>query len=106
MTLGKRIKLARERLRPKVTQGDVGEHFGITDKAVSGWERDSERPDLAKIAKLARFLKVPSNWLLDGKGPPPSPDSLESLMERMEPGERAMLEAMAQTLLKQRENAA
>lgn len=102
MTLGKRIKAARERLRPKVTQGDLGEHFDITDKAVSGWERDSDRPDLAKIAKLARILKVPSAWLLDGKGPPPAPDALESILEQLDPSGRALLEAMAQTLLAQR----
>jgi transcriptional regulator with XRE-family HTH domain len=102
MTLGKRIKSARERLRPKMTQDALGDHFGITDKAVSGWERDTDRPDLAKIAKLARVLKVPSNWLLDGKSAPPAPDALESLLEELDPEARALLEAMAHTLLQQR----
>lgn len=102
MTLGKRIKAARQRLRPKVTQGAVGAHFGITDKAVSGWERDEDRPDLDKIAKLAEILKVPAKWLLAGKGAPPAPDSLESIVDELDPQGRALLEAMAQTLLKQR----
>lgn len=106
MTLGKRIKAARERLRPKVTQGELGSHFGITDKAVSGWERDIDRPDLAKIAKLAKILKVPASWLLDGKGAPPPPDALESVLESLNPEARALLEVMAQTLLKQHKSAA
>src|SRR6185437_6362162 len=59
MTLGKRIRAARKRLDPPMTQGAVGAEFGVTDKAISGWERDIDRPDLAKIAKLARLLKVP-----------------------------------------------
>lgn len=36
MTLGKRIKAARERLRPRVTQAKIGALFGISDQAVSG----------------------------------------------------------------------
>jgi transcriptional regulator with XRE-family HTH domain len=106
MTLGKRIKSARERLRPEMTQGDVAKHFNITDKAVSAWERDATVPELDKIAKLARVLRVPANWLLEGKGPPPSPDALESVMEQLDQESRSLLEAMAQTLLKQRGAAA
>src|SRR6266550_2657380 len=106
MTLGKRIKEARERLRPKVTQAMVGMHFGVTDKAVSGWERDEAVPELDKIADLARILKVPANWLLEGRGSPPAPDALESVLDRLNPADRALLEAMAQTLLQQRGAAA
>lgn len=106
MTLGKRIKQARERLSPKPTQADIGGKFGITDKAVSAWERDETVPDLDKIAKLARILKVPSSWLLDGKGPPPAADALESVLDQLDPVDRALLEAMAQTLLQQRGAAA
>jgi transcriptional regulator with XRE-family HTH domain len=102
MTLGKRIKAARERLEPEMTQGKLGAAFGISDKAVSAWERDDTRPDNAKLVKLARILKIPLNWLLDGKGAPPDPDALESVMEQLDPEARALLEAMAQTLLKQR----
>lgn len=102
MTLGKRIKAARERLRPKPTQADIGSHFRVTDKAVSAWERDETVPELDKIAKLARVLKVTSSWLLEGKGPPPSPDSIESGLEQLDPEARDLVAAMVQTLLKQR----
>lgn len=106
MTLGKRIKTARERLRPKMTQADVGEHFGISDKAVSGWERGDSMPELDKIAKLARLLKVPSSWLLEGRGAPPPPDSVETGLEMLDQDGRDLVASMVQTLLKQRGAAA
>jgi transcriptional regulator with XRE-family HTH domain len=106
MTLGNRIKAARERLKPKMTQGDLGGHFDVTDKAVSGWERDIDRPDLDKIARLARVLKVPSAWLLEGTTPPPSPDSLEVAIEDLLPGERAVVDATIQALRRQRDSVA
>lgn len=94
MTLGKRIKAARERLRPKMTQGDLGKFFDITDKAVSGWERDDTLPALGRIVEIARILKVPTAWLLDGKGPPPHPDSIEAEIDSLDPQERAFMASM------------
>lgn len=93
MTLGKRIKAARERLRPKKTQGDVGAHFGVTDKAVSAWERDDTVPEVEKIADLAELLKVPCVWLLKGTGEPPPPDAVETKMDGLTPAERAIIDA-------------
>jgi transcriptional regulator with XRE-family HTH domain len=106
MTLGKRIKAARERLDPRMTQPQVAAVFHITVQAVSGWERDESIPELDKIAKLARILKVPASWLLEGKGAPPASGALESILEQLDPSARELLEAMAQTLLKQRDAAA
>lgn len=105
MTLGKRIKAARERL-DGLTQAKLGEHFGVTDKSVSGWERDQDRPDIDKLGKLARILKVPTRWLLEGKGPPPPPEALESVVDQLDDNSRALLEAMAQTLLQRQRGAA
>lgn len=102
MTLGKRIKAARERLQPKPTQGDIAARFGVTDKAVSAWERDDTVPELDKIAKLAKLLKVPCLWLLEGSGRPPAPDALETTMDQLEPSERALISAMIETLRKER----
>lgn len=102
MTLGKRIKKARERLRPKVTQADVGAHFGISEQAVSGWEREIDRPDLDKIAKLARLLKIPAAWLLAGTGDPPPPDAIEVELEELNASERAIVRATIQALRKER----
>jgi transcriptional regulator with XRE-family HTH domain len=106
MTLGKRIKKARERLRPKPTQTDIGNLFGISDKAVSAWERDETVPELDKIAKLAKRLQVPCLWLLDGTGEPPEPDALEVAIENLRPSERAVVSATVQALRKARDKVA
>jgi transcriptional regulator with XRE-family HTH domain len=101
MTLGKRIKAARERLVPKPTQADVAAHFRVTDKAVSAWERDDTIPEVDKIAKLAKLLKVPSIWLLEGTGEPPAPDSIEVRIESLKPAQRALIGALIETIHKQ-----
>lgn len=81
MTLGNRIKTARERLHPKLTQKKLGEAFGISDKAVSAWERDETAPEPDKYAEIRRLLKVTYSWLLEGTGDPPAPDDVEVRME-------------------------
>jgi transcriptional regulator with XRE-family HTH domain len=102
MTLGKRIRSARDRLKPKVTQLQIATAFRVSEQAVSGWERDEHIPELDKIPRLARLLKVPSAWLLEGKGPPPPPDALESVMDQLDDEGRALLMEMAKTLLRRR----
>lgn len=81
MTLGKRIKAARERLRPKTTQAAVGDVFGVTGQAVSNWELGSEEPDWEKLPLLRCVLRVTYGWLLTGHGPMPSPTDPQVLLE-------------------------
>jgi transcriptional regulator with XRE-family HTH domain len=103
MTLGKRIKRARERLAPRVTQRHVADAFSISDKAVSAWERDDTIPELSRLPTLARLLKVPVAWLLEGTGePPPSPDDLEVRIEMLSPAERAIVIATVDAMHRQR----
>lgn len=100
MSLGTRIKQARERLVPKCTQKEIADHFGVTDQAVSNWEGDRDVPELGKIVKLARALKVPVLWLLEeGGGPPPSPNALETKIERLLPPDRDVVEATIEALM-------
>lgn len=106
MTLGNRIKAARERLQPKPTQEDVAAQMGVTDKAVSGWERDASIPELKKLAKLSKVLKVSALWLLEGTGNPPDPDSLEVQIDRLQPGERAVVRNVIEGFTKQRDSVA
>jgi transcriptional regulator with XRE-family HTH domain len=106
MTLGKRIRSARLRLAPKPTQQEVGDEFGITDKAVSSWERDESVPELEKAPKLARKLKVPLDWLLEGNGPPPPPDDIRVCLESLSEADRLLLNTLIQTLNKQRSDVA
>lgn len=82
MTMGKRIKAARERIHPKMTQQALAAALGISDKAVSGWERDEASPELGKLGDLRQILRVTYVWLVDGGATsPPSPDDPEVLLE-------------------------
>ena len=85
MTLGQRIRAARNRL--KLSQETVAEALGITKQAVSGWERGRETPEVPKLVPLARKLKVPVDWLLDGDGDPPEED--QEPLGGLTPTERA-----------------
>jgi len=94
VTLGQRIKLART--RRDFRQEDLADLFNITKQAVSGWERDREVPDVAKLPRLARKLEVSLEWLLDGTGEPkgnqPSP------LDGLTPTEQAAAIAFIETL--------
>ncbi len=96
MTLGERIKTARERLRPELSQTALGEHFGISGKAVSGWECNASVPKPDKLPKLRRILKVPYIWLLEGTGPPPDPD--DPTLDDLAPRDRATVETVIYSL--------
>lgn len=55
-----------------MTQKDIAEQLGITDKAVSKWERDIAFPDTATIPKLAEILGVSVEDLIQAKAAPPT----------------------------------
>lgn len=79
MKLGERIKLARKRLR--MTQKELGDKFGISEQAVSGWERGETTPEYDKLSQLRLVLRVNYAWLMEGNGDPPEPDALEVLLD-------------------------
>ena len=86
MTLGNRLKAARKKAR--LTQKQLGQHFGISSQAVSQWERDEVVPEFDKLNKLRIVLKVPADWLLGGSGPPPDHDEVSALLDRLDPASR------------------
>jgi len=55
-----------------MTQKDIADKLGITDKAVSKWERDIAFPDTATIPRLAEVLGVSVEALLQAKAAPVS----------------------------------
>jgi transcriptional regulator with XRE-family HTH domain len=63
MTLGAFIRSLR--LQNGMTQAKLADKVGITDKAVSKWERDVSYPDVALFPKLADVLGVSVCDLLD-----------------------------------------
>ena len=50
-----------------MTQKDLAEQLGVTDKAVSKWERGHIYPDISLIIPLSDLLGVTANELLSGK---------------------------------------
>ena len=50
-----------------MTQLELAEKMGVTDKAVSKWERDLSFPDVSSIPKLAETLGVTVDELMQVK---------------------------------------
>ena len=50
-----------------MTQLDLARRMGVTDKAVSKWERDLSIPDVASLPKLAEELGISVDELLQAK---------------------------------------
>ncbi len=50
-----------------MTQAQLAEQMGVTDKAVSKWERDLSCPDISSVPKLAEILGVTVDQLMQGE---------------------------------------
>ncbi|MDD6466662.1 MAG: helix-turn-helix transcriptional regulator [Erysipelotrichaceae bacterium] len=59
--------IARLRKENGMTQLELAEKMGVTDKAVSKWERDLSYPDINSIAKLAEIFNVSVDELMQTK---------------------------------------
>lgn len=55
------------RKEKRMTQTQLAEQMGVTDKAVSKWERDLSCPDINSIPKLADVLGVTVDQLMQGE---------------------------------------
>ena len=64
-TLGMMISTLRK--ENGMTQLELAEKMGVTDKAVSKWERDLSFPDINSIPKLAEVFNVSEDELLQVK---------------------------------------
>ena len=59
--------LAELRKERKITQLELAEMFGYTDKAISKWERGLSFPDITMLNVLAEFFEVDVSELLNGE---------------------------------------
>ena len=59
--------IARCRKKEKLTQMQLAEKLGITDRAVSKWERGLTMPDSSIMLELCGILKITVNDLLSGE---------------------------------------
>lgn len=87
--VGKRIKIRRMMLN--ISQGDLGEHSGITFQQIQKYERGTNRVSASRLQEFAKLLQVPVSFFFDGL---PSYDAKKS---------KAAPENLAQQLLSTRE---
>ena len=59
--------IAERRNEVKLTQLELAEKLGITDRAVSKWETGKAMPDAAIMLELSKILKITVNDLLSGE---------------------------------------
>lgn len=64
-TFGKRI--ADLRKEKGMTQLELAEKMGVTDKAVSKWERNLSLPDAGSLPRLAEIFQVSVDELMQGR---------------------------------------
>ena len=64
-TFGNMVAVLRK--EKGMTQLELAEKMGVTDKAVSKWERDLSFPDVSSIQKLAEILEVSVDELMQVK---------------------------------------
>ncbi len=59
--------IAERRKRENLTQMQLAEKLGITDRAVSKWENGRSLPDTSVMLELCEILKITVNDLLSGE---------------------------------------
>ena len=50
--------IARRRKEKKLTQAKLASYLGITDRAVSKWERGESLPDISLIPEIANLFQI------------------------------------------------
>lgn len=62
--------LADLRKEQKLTQAELGEKLGVTNKTISRWETGSYMPPVEMLEELSRMYDLTINELLSGKNYP------------------------------------
>lgn len=72
--------IARLRKEKGLTQKQLAEQFGVSDRSVSKWERGETMPDVALLPDIADFFAVSVDDLLRGDAEIEAPDAEESAL--------------------------
>ncbi len=65
----------------KITQKELAQQLGVTDKAVSKWERGLGCPDISLLAPLSDILGITIRELLNGERENASAPEVEAMIE-------------------------
>lgn len=79
VTMGMMIVSKRKELG--MTQMELADKMGVTDKAVSKWERDLSYPDISSLPKLAEILGMSVDELMQVKHRSENKDSKQSVRD-------------------------
>ena len=71
MSIGRNIRRLRESYQ--LTQRELGAIAGVSDKAVSTWEKGIKEPRMGAIQRLADYFGIPKSALLDDEPPRQDP---------------------------------
>lgn len=103
------LMIAQLRKEKKLTQKELAMRLGVTDKAVSKWERGLSCPDIAVLSPLSDILGITVTELLSGQKTDSSPAGVETAVEatlqfadtsvRRKTGELRKILCMAMSLL-------
>ncbi len=96
-TLGTMI--AELRKQHGMTQLELAEKMGVTDKAVSKWERDLSCPDISSLPNLAQILGVSVEELMQIKKEASQPENNLAQILQIAPKAVAMAMGIAVTVL-------
>ena len=91
--------IAELRKHNGMTQLDLAEKMGVTDKGVSKWERDLSCPDINSIPNLADILGVSVEELMQVKKEAEAPVSKAAEIMEIAPKAVAMAMGIAVTVL-------
>ncbi len=74
------------RRRSGITQRELGERLGVSNRAVSKWETGLALPSTENVYKLAKIFNVPVDYFFSSEpasevGDEPSPTGMKSLTE-------------------------
>ena len=71
--------IARLRRKYDMTQAEFGEIAGVTDRAVSSWEKGLAEPRMGALQKLADHFGIKKSELIEDDDPPaaPAPNALD-----------------------------
>ena len=75
------MKIASLRREKGMTQLELAEKMGVTDKAGSKWERDLSCPDVSSIPKLAEIFGISIDELMQEKATPENAEEKKNFDE-------------------------
>jgi transcriptional regulator with XRE-family HTH domain len=99
-TIGKFMQELRK--EKNMTQKDLAEQIGVSDKTISKWENGNSMPDTLLLVPLCKALDISVNELLSGEKLPPndySSKAEENIMKLLSDKENYAKKSMLSTLI-------